>query len=34
MTEMLTAAFLSGLLAAMLRMATPILYAALGECLS
>ena len=34
MTEMLTAAFLAGLLAAMLRMATPILFAALGECLS
>lgn len=34
MTELLTAAFLAGLLAAMLRMATPILYAALGECLS
>lgn len=34
MMEMLTAAFLAGLLAAMIRMATPILFAALGECLS
>jgi simple sugar transport system permease protein len=34
MTDMLTAMFIAGLLAAMLRMATPILFAALGECLS
>lgn len=34
MTDLLTAAFLAGLLAATIRMATPILCAALGECLS
>ncbi|MCX6355521.1 MAG: ABC transporter permease [Candidatus Aureabacteria bacterium] len=32
--DFLTAAFLAGLLAAMLRMATPLLYASLGEYLS